>query len=397
MATKKKDGGGDECAYCSTTEGDLKKCTRCRLVCYCSKACQTAHWKAIPGHRDRCVAPKDRKPSTLQPKTAEVMTTPSEIAEKDLCGVCFEPLLAENVLQSGAPHAGTQTLVCNHSFHWKCASELTALSANPLCPLCRGPFSSILPEILFLEAKKALLVILSMADEGHISWVALPPSVKTRMRSIMRKHLEAASRGHAGAQSALGATYRTGEGAKQDMREAAKWYRLAAEQGVVTDQLSLAMIYFNGQGIKQDFKEAAKWYREAANRGYAPAQLNLGNMYQNGFGVQQDFQEAVKWFRHAASQGLSKAQSNLGAVYANGDQGVKRDDKEALKWFRLAAAQGDGGAQFNLGQMYQYGYGVKQDEKEAARLYRQAANQGHAEARLELSRMMPQKRQGAKK
>ena len=46
-----------------------------------------------------------------------------EVPEKGLCGGVFEPLLAENALQSGAPYSGTQTLVCKHSFHLKRASE----------------------------------------------------------------------------------------------------------------------------------------------------------------------------------------------------------------------------------------------------------------------------------
>jgi hypothetical protein len=104
----------------------------CRLISYCSVSCQATHWKTEPfGHKVWCVAPADRKPSTFQPEKAKSDTHLSQ----DLCGVCFEPLLADNVLRSGAPHAGTQTLVCNHSFHLKCASEWESLSQSSLCPL----------------------------------------------------------------------------------------------------------------------------------------------------------------------------------------------------------------------------------------------------------------------
>jgi hypothetical protein len=318
MASKKKDGGGDECAYCSTNEGDLKKCTRCRLVCYCSKSCQTAHWKAQPGHRDRCIAPKDRKPPKIQPKDAEAEATPAEIAEKDLCGVCFEPLLAQNVLESGAPHAGTQTLVCKHSFHLKCASELTELSTSPLCPLCRGPFTSIDTVTLYREAKTALDVILSMADEGQISWAVLPPTVNTRMRSIMRKHLEAANRGHKLAQASLGSIFRAGEGVKQSFKEAAKWFRLAAEQGLSEAQSNLGVMYGNGEGFEQDDTEAVKWFRLAAHQGEVFAQFSLGNMYQSGRGVKQDYKKAAKWFRLAAEQGHVQARFMLNSMSQNG-------------------------------------------------------------------------------
>ena len=154
MAIKKKyELSNGECAYCSANACDLKKCARCGLVCYCSKACQLAHWISEPfGHRDRCVAPKDRKLPTLEPEETHVGRTLSENFEEGLCGICFEKLLAEwhedMSQQSGALHAGTQTLVCEHSFHLKCTSDLASSVSIPQCPLCRGPCSSMLVETL---------------------------------------------------------------------------------------------------------------------------------------------------------------------------------------------------------------------------------------------------------
>ena len=151
----KKAIDNEECAYCSSTQVDLKACTGCGLVCYCSKACQATHWKAKPGHKDRCIAPKDRKPPASQP------TQPTCTHESDLCGICFEPLIGESALQSSAlqHQADTQTLVCSHSFHLKCASDLAASTQNSSCPLCRGSFLTMKAEALFLEADEAFDVI----------------------------------------------------------------------------------------------------------------------------------------------------------------------------------------------------------------------------------------------
>ena len=153
---KKVPVGDEECGFCGCTDRDLKSCS-CRLVCYCSESCQQAHWKAVPfGHKDRCVAPADRKPSSFQAEKAKKDTHSSQ----DLCGVCSEPLFAENALKSG--HAGSQTLICKYSFHSKCASNLASFSSSLLSLLCRGLFSSILAETLFLlDAIKALKVIVS--------------------------------------------------------------------------------------------------------------------------------------------------------------------------------------------------------------------------------------------
>jgi TPR repeat protein len=86
--------------------------------------------------------------------------------------------------------------------------------------LCRGPFSNILAETLLLDAKKAFNVIHSMADKGQITWAALPPAVKARMRSILRKFMEAANCGHARAEYNLGLIYNSGQGVRQDFKEA---------------------------------------------------------------------------------------------------------------------------------------------------------------------------------
>ena len=51
-----------ECAHCGVQEGNhgatLRKCVRCKVTSYCSKPCQTAHWKA--GHKLQCVRPEER-------------------------------------------------------------------------------------------------------------------------------------------------------------------------------------------------------------------------------------------------------------------------------------------------------------------------------------------------
>lgn len=39
------------CAKCNNTEGELKKCTKCKSVLYCNRECQRAHWKK---HKRQC-------------------------------------------------------------------------------------------------------------------------------------------------------------------------------------------------------------------------------------------------------------------------------------------------------------------------------------------------------
>jgi hypothetical protein len=60
------------CANCGKPEGTavvgsamptltLKDCSRCKLVGYCGKECQTQHWKT-GGHKEFCLTPEQRRP-----------------------------------------------------------------------------------------------------------------------------------------------------------------------------------------------------------------------------------------------------------------------------------------------------------------------------------------------
>jgi hypothetical protein len=43
---------GEMCDWCGTSSGSLKKCSLCKVMFYCSKECQKAHWKKI--HKKTC-------------------------------------------------------------------------------------------------------------------------------------------------------------------------------------------------------------------------------------------------------------------------------------------------------------------------------------------------------
>lgn len=43
----------EKCGSCGLPKPDMKKCSRCKKVVYCSKECQLKDWKA--GHKHVCV------------------------------------------------------------------------------------------------------------------------------------------------------------------------------------------------------------------------------------------------------------------------------------------------------------------------------------------------------
>ena len=77
--------------------------------------------------------------------------------------------------------------------------------------------------------------------------------------------------------------YQKGEGVKQDLSEAAKWYRKSAEQGKASAQLNLGMMYISGRGIRQNIDEGAKWLSKAADQGDTTAKANLAWLIQQGY------------------------------------------------------------------------------------------------------------------
>jgi putative methionine-R-sulfoxide reductase with GAF domain len=70
---------------------------------------------------------------------------------------------------------------------------------------------------------------------------------------------EMAGKGDAAAQNLLGLHYVSGEGVKQDEREAVRWFTKAAEQGNVSAQSKLGSIYFRGRDVPQNLNQAYFW------------------------------------------------------------------------------------------------------------------------------------------
>jgi TPR repeat protein len=80
------------------------------------------------------------------------------------------------------------------------------------------------------------------------------------------------------AQYMLGYFYNNGIGAKQNYKEAIKWYKLAAEQDSATAQKKLGVCYADGKGVKQNYKEALRWFQLAAEHGDEDAKKILSKM-----------------------------------------------------------------------------------------------------------------------
>ena len=115
--------------------------------------------------------------------------------------------------------------------------------------------------------------------------------------------------------------------------------RQAAERGDADAQFALGMAYFDGRGVKQDLVASSRWFAAAARQGVAEAQFNLGNAYHTGRGVARDPAQALRWWRAAADQGVANASHNL-AVYYLEEPKNRAQAELGLAWLRRAAAGG---------------------------------------------------------
>jgi TPR repeat protein len=209
---------------------------------------------------------------------------------------------------------------------------------------------------------------------------------KHQLEKQYKKNKKAAKKGNVEAQFNLGLMYYNGLGVDKDYAKAVEWYQKAADQGLAVAQFNLGTMYENGRGVAKDYTKAFEWYEKAADQGYAKAQFNLGWMYQNGLGVDKDYAKAFEWYGKAADQGYANAQYSLGVMYQNG-LGVEKNYTRAAEWFKRSANQGYPEAQFNLGVMYENGEGVTKDDDKAVEWYEKAADQGYANAQYSLGVM----------
>lgn len=198
--------------------------------------------------------------------------------------------------------------------------------------------------------------------------------------------IEAAQKGHPGAQFLIGKMYMLGYGVTIDYTEAMNWYMKAATSDYAPAFNNIGFMYKEGMGVEKDFSKSLTWYRKAADKGLATAQANIGIAYLYGQGVDVDKSEAFKWLKMAADQNESRAMVLLGLMYMDDSNGEK-DLKESEKWLTKASNLEDSYAQCLLGDLYRFQYGSFSDCEKAAFWYKKSAEQGNGLGQYKFGRL----------
>lgn len=182
------------------------------------------------------------------------------------------------------------------------------------------------------------------------------------------------------------ATTKSGEGARAELQEAARWYLLAADQGVAAAQNNLGAMYLDGRGVIQDTGMAQSYYRRAAQQGNAEGETNLALLILRKR-IPGDILEGITWLQSAAMHGFAPAQAQLAQIYLDGVL-VAPDPARAARLFRDSAEQHYVWGQYGYALALQSGTGTPRNLQDAANWMEKAADQGLPDALFDFATML---------
>ena len=216
----------DNCGKGEDNGNSLKFCGACKLVKYCSAACQKAH---RPQHKKEC---KQRAAEIYDEKLFKEV----ERAECPICLLTL-PMDPTNVIFKSC----CGKTICTGCDYAMCTSE----GGSDLCPFCRKPTQS--------------------SDEEQIK----------RLHNLMDK-------GNGYGFYQLAGYYARGIlGLPQDDAKANELLLKAGELGCSNAYCNLGFSFYNGRGVERDMKKAKHYYELSAMGGFMPARHNLGRMEWN--------------------------------------------------------------------------------------------------------------------
>lgn len=205
----------------------------------------------------------------------------------------------------------------------------------------------------------------------------------------------AAQRNNADAACALADVYRK----KNDIVHALRFTRQAAERGSAACQYALGVALLNGDGVTKNPAKAFKWIDKAALAGLMPANYQLAKLYLNGIGTKRNVararsmfvglaelgvpsamfyasmllaptqpQQAFAWLLKAAKAGHATAMYQVGTSYLQGDKAFKvaKNQPESRRWYEKAARTGEPESMIMLADLMEHGIGGPRNSREAA-------------------------------
>ncbi len=181
--------------------------------------------------------------------------------------------------------------------------------------------------------------------------------------------------------------YRSKESGFYNPAKGIKFLRIASDHSHAPSMVALGMAFYSGDGVKQSIPDAIKWWSFAAQNECPEAFYKLGRLYSDGLHIEQDYKVAVSIFERGALLGNSDCQVALGQMYQGG-LGVEENLDQSFTLYRLSSLQGNPVGHYYLAASYEYGRGVESDYQEAYKLYSLAAEAKYPEAITSLGSMI---------
>ncbi|WP_206370697.1 tetratricopeptide repeat protein [Solimonas marina] len=186
--------------------------------------------------------------------------------------------------------------------------------------------------------------VLAAAEAGDVDAQVLLGQMLLEGRGIardpalaLRWFQSAAKLKHPMALNLIGRCLEHGLGCRQNVEDAAAYYRVSAEMGLDWGLYHYANLMITGQGkVPRDAAHAVVLYQRAAETGHAMSMHMLGCCYEDGVGVPVDIDQAQQWYRRAAESGDFRAQYRHAATL------IAQDDIEgAAPWLDSVRANGN--------------------------------------------------------
>ena len=264
------------CANCGKGEEEsisLKTCTACKMVKYCSAACQKAH---RPQHKREC------KKRAAELHDEELFRQPPPNEE---CPICF---LTLPTLGPGKRYnACCGKVICSGCIY------AGAILPNQKCPFCRAGYPKTDEDSLQMALKRV-----EVDDVNAI-------------RDI-------------------GCHYAEGRcGFPRDYAKALELWHRAGKLGCASAYYEIGRFYLKGDGVRKDEKKVKQYWELAAMGGVATARNGLGLLEaRSGY-----TDRALKHFMFAAGAGDNRSLVEIKYLYTNG-RATKHDYEKALRAYQ---------------------------------------------------------------
>ena len=276
------------CANCGKGEevgSNLKACTACKLVKYCSRDCQIAH---RPQHKKQC------KKRAKELHEIELFKQPPPMEDCPICMIRLPTLESGKIYMSCCGK-----IICSgcvHAFRSR-AYEAGRVEEDDICPFRRTP----------------------------------PPDSE----EVMKRYEKRIELNDANAICNLGSLYSQGlNGLPQNFAKALELWHRAAELGNADAYYNIGSTYELGNGNEIDRKKAIHYLEFAAMGGQTDARHNLGGMEVQGMEVHEgNINRALKHYMIAVKDGNSDSLEIIKLFYSKG-LATKDDYAKSLRTYQ---------------------------------------------------------------